>query len=162
MIRALQRLVLPVPWDSSINTTQWQQIITLGRHLYSKCSGQLTLVKTQSGPGPCLVFGSNTGITLKGKLHKTSNTLATAPINTAANLLASGLAMDMLGLQASSRGSQGDCLIGNLTEAGYALSHKTQLVNYAVLFTTLVSAEKLVTVISTNNHLPLVFIDEVN
>jgi len=136
------------------------------------------IVTAQSGSAPYLVFGPpGTGKTVTlveaikqvWKLHTNSHILATAPSNTAADLLASRLAQDipatdMLRLHASSRSRETvpDSLrpVSNLTEAGYSFPPMTQLAKYKVLITTLVTAGKLVSAMFPTNHFQHVFIDE--
>jgi len=136
------------------------------------------IVTAQSGMAPYLVFGPpGTGKTVTlveaikqvWKLNPSSHIIATAPSNTAADLLASRLAkdipsMDMLRLHASSRSRETvpDSLrpVSNLTDAGYVFPPMTQLAKYKILITTLVTAGKLVSAMFPPNHFQHVFIDE--
>jgi len=136
------------------------------------------IVTAKSGVAPYLVFGPpGTGKTVTlveaikqvWKLSTNTHIIATAPSNTAADLLATRLAkdiptVDMLRLHASSRSRETvpDSLrpVSNLTDAGYVFPPMTQLAKYRILITTLVTAGKLVSAMFPPNHFQHVFIDE--
>lgn len=139
----------------------------------------MSIVAGQSGPAPYLVFGPpGTGKTVTlveaikqvWKLSRDAHILATAPSNTAADILASRLARDLphtniLRMHASSRSHESipeNLLpISNVTEGGgYRFQPMTELSKFKIIVTTLVTAGKLVSAMFPPDHFQHVFIDE--
>jgi len=136
------------------------------------------IVSGLSGPAPYIVFGPpGTGktVTLVEAIkqvwlhHPEAHILATAPSNTATDLLAERLAEDipmaeMIRLHANSRprASVPSSIqnISNVKDAGYWFPPLGQLKKYKIIITTLVSAGRLVSGQFPMDHFKFVFIDE--
>ena len=136
------------------------------------------IVSGLSGPAPYIVFGPpGTGktVTLVEAIkqvwlhHPEAHILATAPSNTATDLLAERLAEDipiaeMIRLHANSRprASVPSSIqnISNLKDAGYWFPPLGELKKFKIIITTLVSAGRLVSGQFPMDHFKFVFIDE--
>jgi len=136
------------------------------------------IVNAQSGAVPYIVFGPpGTGKTVTlvesikqvFKLNEDTHIIATAPSNTAADLLASRLSKDipidqMLRIHASSRARESipDSIkaFSNLTETGYSFPPLEVLSKYKIIIITLITSGKLVSAMFPEDHFKHVFIDE--
>lgn len=137
-----------------------------------------TIVSGLAGAAPYVVFGPpGTGktVTLVEAIkqvwlhHPDSHILATAPSNTAADLLAERLledipAPEMLRLHANSRKrvSVPPSIeqVSNFRDDGFTFPCLTTLAGYRIIVTTLVTAGRLVSAQFPENHFQHVFIDE--
>jgi len=136
------------------------------------------IVSGLSGAAPYIVFGPpGTGktVTLVESIkqvwlhNQDSHILAVAPSNTATDLLAERLAMDipaaeMIRLHANSRARASIPAalegVSNLREGGYTFPCLTALSKYRVVVTTLVTAGRLASAQFPQGHFGHIFIDE--